>query len=130
MILVPVGQHDRLDVLLALAQVGEVRQHQVDAELVGRREAQARVDHDDPPVVLDDGHVLADLAEPAQRQDAEGAAQLDPLQEILGASRAARTSPLVLVRSTIGSRVPPTSVPEQLSAAFTDAASGATASAS
>jgi hypothetical protein len=60
-ILVPVGEHDRVDVFGALAQVGEVRQHQVDAELIRRGEHQARVDHDDAAVVLDDHHVLADL---------------------------------------------------------------------
>ncbi len=65
-VLVAVGEHDRLDVLGPLAQVGEVRQHQVDSELVRRREHQAGVDDDDPPLVLDDGHVLADLAQPAE----------------------------------------------------------------
>ena len=47
-VLVAVGDDDRLDVLGALAQVGEVRQHEVDAEHVGGREAQAGVDDDDP----------------------------------------------------------------------------------
>ena len=41
-VLVPVREHDRLDVLGALAQVGEVGQHEVDAELVGRRGTSAR----------------------------------------------------------------------------------------
>ena len=41
-VLVPVGEHDRLDVVGALAQVGEVGQHEVDPELVGRGEHQAR----------------------------------------------------------------------------------------
>ena len=75
-VLVPVGEHDGLDVGLALAQVGEVGQHQVDAQLVGRREAQAGVDHDDLAVVLDDGHVLADLAQAAERHDAKGLAHM------------------------------------------------------
>ena len=73
-VLVAVRDHDRLDVVDALAQVGEVRQHEVDAELLGGREAQAGVDHDDAAVVLDDGHVLADLAHASQREDAQGAA--------------------------------------------------------
>ena len=37
----------------ALAQVREVGQHEVDPQLLGGREHQARVDHDDAPVVLD-----------------------------------------------------------------------------
>ena len=49
-------------------------QHEVDAHHLGGREAQAAVDHDDPAVVLDDRHVLADLADAAQREDAQRAA--------------------------------------------------------
>ena len=47
----------------------EVGQDEVDPEHLRGREHQPGVDDDDPPVVLDDGHVLADLAEPAERQD-------------------------------------------------------------
>jgi hypothetical protein len=68
---VTVRHDDRLDVLGALAQVGEVRQHQVDADHLGGREAQADVDDHDPAVVFDDRHVLADLAQAAERQDAQ-----------------------------------------------------------
>jgi hypothetical protein len=70
-VLVAVGQHDRLDVVRALAQVGEVGQDEVDPELVGRREHQPGVDDQDAAVVLDDHHVLADLAQAAEGQDAE-----------------------------------------------------------
>ena len=63
MVLVAVRDHDRLDVLSALAQVGEVGEHEVDANHLRGREAQADVDHDDAAVVLDHRHVLADLAE-------------------------------------------------------------------
>ena len=73
-VLVAVRDHDRLDVVDALAQVGEVGQHEVDAQLLGGREAQPRVDHHDAPVVLDDGHVLPDLAHASEREDAQGAA--------------------------------------------------------
>ena len=73
-VLVAVGDHDRLDVVDVLAQVGEVRQDEVDAHHLGGREAQPAVDDDDAAVVLDDGHVLADLAEPPEREDAQGAA--------------------------------------------------------
>ena len=70
-VLVAVGEHDRLDVVGAVAKVGEVGQHQVDPQHLGGREHQPGVDDDDAPVVLDHGHVLADLAEPAERQDAK-----------------------------------------------------------
>ena len=74
-VLVPVGEHDRLDVLGPLAQVGEVGQHQVHPELVGRGEHQPGVDHHDAAVVLDDRHVLADLAEAPEREHSQRAAQ-------------------------------------------------------
>jgi hypothetical protein len=67
-ILVAVCDDDRLDVRGALEQVGEVGQDEVDADHLGRREAQADVDDDDPPVLLDDRHVLADLAQAAERR--------------------------------------------------------------
>ena len=73
MVLVAVGDDDRLDVVGALAQVGEVGQHEVDADHLGRREAQADVDDDDAVVVLDDRHVLADLAQPPEGQDPQPA---------------------------------------------------------
>ena len=57
-----------------VAQVGEVGQHEVDAHLLGGREAQPGVDDDDPALVLDDRHVLADLADASEREDAQGAA--------------------------------------------------------
>ena len=56
-----VGEDDRLDVLGAVAQVGEVGQDQVYPGHLGGREHQPGVDHDDPTAVLDHGHVLADL---------------------------------------------------------------------
>ncbi len=71
MVLVAVRDDDRLDVARALAQVGEVGQDEVDADHLGRREAQPDVDDDDPLVVLDDGHVLADLPQAAEGQDAQ-----------------------------------------------------------
>ena len=70
-VLVAVGEDDRLDVLGALAQVGEVGQDQVDAEHLGSRERQPGVDDDDPAAVFDDGHVLADLPQPAEGDHAE-----------------------------------------------------------
>ena len=73
MILVSVGDDDRLDVLGPLAQVGEVGEDQVDAEHLGGREPQPGVDDDDPLLVLDDRHVFADLTQAAERQNPEPA---------------------------------------------------------
>ena len=70
-VLVAVGDHDRLDRVDVLAQVREVRQHEVDAHHLGRREAQAAVDDDDPAVVLDDRQVLTDFAYASEREDAQ-----------------------------------------------------------
>ena len=38
---------------------------------LGGREAQPDIHHHDPPVVLDDGHVLADLPQSTEGQDAQ-----------------------------------------------------------
>ncbi len=67
-VLVPVGEDDRLDVVHPVAQVGEVGKDEVDPEHLGGREHQAGVDDDDAACVLDHGHVLADLAQPSERQ--------------------------------------------------------------
>jgi hypothetical protein len=69
-ILVPVRDDDGADVVLSLPQVREVRQDEIDAEVLVAREREACVDDDDPVVGLDDEHVLADLAEAAQRDQA------------------------------------------------------------
>ena len=74
MVLVAVGDDDRLDVLHPLAQVREVGQHEVDAHHLGGREPQPAVDHDDAVVVLDDRQVLPDLADASKREDAQLAA--------------------------------------------------------
>ena len=71
MVLVAVRDDDRLDIGGALAQVGEVGQHEVDADHVGRGKAKAHINHHDAPVALDDGHVLAHLSQPPEGQDAQ-----------------------------------------------------------
>src|SRR5215207_736401 len=121
MVLVAVRDHDRLDVGDALAQVGEVRQHQVDAQLLGGREAQPRVDDDDAPAVLDDGHVLPDLADASQREDAQGPAHpVDTAETRPWRSSIARTAAVsASSASTIGRRSVPASWPSRLSAALT-----------
>ena len=73
MILVPVREDDGVDA--AVAQIADVRQDEVDAEMLVARECEARVDDDDLVAVLVDGHVLADLAEAAQWDDPQAHAR-------------------------------------------------------
>ena len=68
-VLVAVGQDDRVEDVGVLGDVGEVREHEVDPEQLGARERQARVDEDHAAAVLEGCHVLAHLAQPAQRDD-------------------------------------------------------------
>ena len=68
-ILVRVGEDDAQDVLSV--EVAEVRQDQVDAEVLVAREREAGVDDQQLAGDLEDGHVLADLAEPAERDHAQ-----------------------------------------------------------
>jgi hypothetical protein len=66
-VLVPVGEDDSADVAFVVLEVGEVRQDEVDAQMLVPRERQAGIDHDDAVVALDDHHVLPDLAQPPER---------------------------------------------------------------
>ena len=68
-VLVAVGQHQRLDLVEAVSDRVEVGQDQVDARVVLLGEEHAAVDDQQPLVVLEDGHVATDLAEPAERDD-------------------------------------------------------------
>jgi hypothetical protein len=68
-VLVCVREDDRTNRLVG--EVAEVREDQVDAEVLVAREGDAGVDDDPLVAVLEDGHVLADLAEPAERDDPE-----------------------------------------------------------
>ena len=70
-VLVGVGDEERPDLGAVLLEVGDVGDDEVDAEhlLVGEHEA--AVDDDDVVAVLEHVHVLADLAHPAERDDAE-----------------------------------------------------------
>ena len=74
MILVAVGQDDRLQLSQAVPEVGPVGQDEVDAQHLVAGEAQAGVDQQSPAVLLDAGHVLADLAEPAEEDQPDSAA--------------------------------------------------------
>ena len=73
MVLVGVGEHDRVDQVEAALEVAEVGQDQVDARLVGLGEQDAAVDDEQAAVVLEDGHVAADLAEAAEGDGAQAA---------------------------------------------------------
>ena len=83
--------------------------------MLGGREHQARVHHDDPPVVLEHGHVLADLAQPAEREDAQGAASSVPRGARAAATRPSGAPPPARTSSTStsGSRTPPVSKPSR-----------------
>ena len=69
-ILVAVRDDDARDLVRVVAQIGEVRQDQVDAQHVELGEHDARVDHQDLVLDLEEHHVLADFAQPAERDDA------------------------------------------------------------
>ena len=68
-ILVRVGEHDARTSLVA--EVAEVGEDQVDAEVLVAREREPGVDDDLSSADLEDGHVLADLAEAAERDHAQ-----------------------------------------------------------
>ena len=67
-VLVAVGEHQRLDVVEAVPDRVEVGQDQVDARVVLLGEEHPAVDDQQAAVVLEDGHVAADLAEAAERR--------------------------------------------------------------
>src|SRR3954454_15617108 len=71
MVLVPVGEDDRLDVVQPVPDVAEVGQDQVDAGLLVVGEQHAAVDDQQLAVVLEHGHVAADLPETSERDDAQ-----------------------------------------------------------
>jgi len=69
-IFVPVSNENRAKLVGALAYVGEIVDHDIDPVHLVVGKHQAAVDHDQVVVGLDDGHVPADLAAAAQRNDA------------------------------------------------------------
>src|SRR5439155_17379810 len=126
-ILVPVRQHDAADHVLALDQVREVGEDEVDAEMLVAREREPGVDDHDRSLRLVGGHVLPHLAEAAEWDDAASAHRGRSVLPRYGdaglrtpaSSRQARIrSSLCSVGSTIGRRWPPTSWPSRLSAAL------------
>ena len=70
-VLVAVGQDQRLDVVEAVPDRVEVGEDQVDAGVVVLGEEDSAVDDQQAAVVLEDGHVATDLAQAAERDDPE-----------------------------------------------------------
>ena len=65
-VFVPVREDDAQHPLLVLHDVGEVGQHQVDAEHLVIGEHEAGVEHEARVAILEDHHVLADGPQPAE----------------------------------------------------------------
>jgi len=70
-VLVPVGDEQRAELVAAVAHVGEVVDDDVDPEHLLVGEHQAAIDDDQIVVRFDHGHVAADLAAAAQWNDAQ-----------------------------------------------------------
>ena len=122
-VLVAVGDDDALDVVDALAQVGEVRQHEVDADHLGGREAQADVDDDDRGPRTRRPSCSC-RSRPARRAGGRAASSsrcgVRGLQEAVALERAADRRPCsASSASTSGRRRPPTRWPSMFSAALT-----------
>ena len=66
MVLVRVGEHQRLDVVEAILDVAQVGQDQVDARFVVTGEQHAAVDDQQSAEMLENGHVAADFADAAE----------------------------------------------------------------
>jgi hypothetical protein len=70
-VFVRVREHDRIDVVEAITDVGEVRKDEVDTRLVLFREQHTDVDDEQPSAEFNDSHVAADLAEATESNDAQ-----------------------------------------------------------
>jgi hypothetical protein len=68
-VLVRVGEHQRLDIVEAGVRCGAGPADQVDTGFVMPREQHPAVDDQQPAQMLENGHVAADLADTAQRGD-------------------------------------------------------------
>src|SRR5207244_9020785 len=83
----------------------------------GRPQRESHVDQHDPALVLEDRHVLADLPQPTEWENAQRAAQT-----ALSNPRCSRTPRITACSSalqgTSGKRTPPTSWPSMLSPAL------------
>jgi hypothetical protein len=71
-ILVRMREDHRANTVSPFGQIAEVREDQVDAEMLVAREREAGVENDDLVAELEGGHVLANLPDTAKRDDAQG----------------------------------------------------------
>ena len=69
MVLMGMGQHQRLDVVETILDLTQVGQDQVDAGLVVAREQYAAIDDQQPAEMLENRHVAADFADATERGD-------------------------------------------------------------
>ena len=70
-VFVPVGYQNRLDLVAVLNKVRDIGDDEIDSGHVLLGKQDARVDDHGLIAVLNDHHILADLAEAAQRDDAQ-----------------------------------------------------------
>jgi hypothetical protein len=68
-ILVSVREDNSPDFTASVAQVREIREDEIDTEVLVARKRETGVDDKACALVFEDGHVLADLAEPTERDD-------------------------------------------------------------
>ena len=68
-VFVSVSEDNRLQALFIFDDVGNIGYNQVDAEHIVFGEHKPRVNHNHFVAVADNGHVLADFTEPAQRNN-------------------------------------------------------------
>ena len=73
MVLVRVGEYQRLDLVQPIFDMADIRQDQIDARLVVAGEQHSAVDDQQPAQVLENRHVAADFADTAERGDAQRA---------------------------------------------------------
>ena len=66
-----VGDDDAFDLVLVAFHIGEVRDDDVDTEHLRFRERETAVEDDHIAIILEQGHVLADLVETAEERDFE-----------------------------------------------------------
>jgi HD-GYP domain-containing protein (c-di-GMP phosphodiesterase class II) len=70
-VLVRVREDDRPDAVAVLRQVADVREDQIDAEVLVTRKREPGVDDHDLAAQLEQSHVLPDFADAAERDDAQ-----------------------------------------------------------
>jgi uncharacterized protein YciU (UPF0263 family) len=96
-IFVTVRYEQRAELVDAFAQIRKIVDDDVDAEHVVVGEHQAAVDHHDVVARLDDGHVAADFAAPAERDDSE----VRPLRRLGDDERGGRRAAVRLIQKTL-----------------------------